>query len=526
MAKLTPLSFIRHEHTTLYATVPMEGLEQFVGIQKRLLQIEACAEKEEIDCLLDTLPLSKLVEIGIAISRIVVTDVWTGLSGRTIAKFLPKCLALSQRHSAGLDEVNTKQSAPHMQFSHHKFTPGDIVGLFPHGVPIRSNAAVASGVIYRVTASAICVAFDDEESVAEAGLRASVTEGKWSAFNLALGSSTVTLDRQRETLDRLLRCDLKSPCYQVVNVCFSKREPRIRMNPFNSATEDSYPASSDEECVVANWGEQVQRLYHSDLDTCFGVPWYNESLMPSQKHAVLLGLQSLDVALIHGPPGTGKTTTVAELILQLVVRGKRVLACASSNVAVDNLMEHCVGLRDSQTYCTRFRKRAQQDSNSKTIFGGKWDNYRRRIESLKSCIRIGHPARIDNSLVGFCLDSQHERSDAWKVVQNAQHSLDKSLRELSRISRTKGSDVKEGEIMRRKLLTEVKALRRDVRSFQKTAAREALEAAPIVFATCVGAADQALQKFVEGYEELNGGMTNASPFDVVVIDEAAQVRTN
>ena len=44
--------------------------------------------------------------------------------------------------------------------------------------------------------------------------------------------------------------------------------------------------------------------------------------------------------MIHGPPGTGKTTTVVELIRRLVLQqGFRVLACAPSNVAVDNIVE-------------------------------------------------------------------------------------------------------------------------------------------------------------------------------------------
>ena len=46
--------------------------------------------------------------------------------------------------------------------------------------------------------------------------------------------------------------------------------------------------------------------------------------------------------MLHGPPGTGKTTTVVELILQEVKRGSKVLACAASNIAVDNIVERLV----------------------------------------------------------------------------------------------------------------------------------------------------------------------------------------
>src|SRR5205807_1402462 len=66
------------------------------------------------------------------------------------------------------------------------------------------------------------------------------------------------------------------------------------------------------------------------------------SLNTSQQEAVQFALSAHDLAIIHGPPGTGKTTTVVELIRQAVRRGDKVLACAPSNLAVDNLLERLV----------------------------------------------------------------------------------------------------------------------------------------------------------------------------------------
>jgi len=61
------------------------------------------------------------------------------------------------------------------------------------------------------------------------------------------------------------------------------------------------------------------------------------SLNVSQQAAVRFALTSHDLAILHGPPGTGKTTAVIEFIRQAVQRGNKVLACAPSNLAVDNL---------------------------------------------------------------------------------------------------------------------------------------------------------------------------------------------
>lgn len=49
--------------------------------------------------------------------------------------------------------------------------------------------------------------------------------------------------------------------------------------------------------------------------------------------------------MLHGPPGTGKTTTVVEIILQEVKCGSKILACAASNIAVDNIVERLVAHR-------------------------------------------------------------------------------------------------------------------------------------------------------------------------------------
>ncbi len=93
----------------------------------------------------------------------------------------------------------------------------------------------------------------------------------------------------------------------------------------------------------------------------------NADLNESQQEAVLRCLSAQDFFLIHGPPGTGKTITCIELIMQLVRRDYKILAAADSNVAVDNLVE--------------------------------------RLDKLGvNVVRIGHPARVIPSLRSRSLD--------------------------------------------------------------------------------------------------------------------------
>ena len=83
--------------------------------------------------------------------------------------------------------------------------------------------------------------------------------------------------------------------------------------------------------------KQFDRADEFDINS---LQLYNDGLNAAQKEAIGKCLMAQDIGMIHGPPGTGKTTTVVELILQTVkTQRSKVLACAPSNIAVDNIIE-------------------------------------------------------------------------------------------------------------------------------------------------------------------------------------------
>ncbi len=63
----------------------------------------------------------------------------------------------------------------------------------------------------------------------------------------------------------------------------------------------------------------------------------NQQLNESQQEAIAAITQNEQITIVHGPPGTGKTTTLIEAIQQLIKSGEKVLVSAPSNTAVDNI---------------------------------------------------------------------------------------------------------------------------------------------------------------------------------------------
>ena len=123
-------------------------------------------------------------------------------------------------------------------------------------------------------------------------------------------------------------------------------------------------------------------------------PWIN----PTQERAVNEVLWAKDVAIVHGPPGTGKTTTLVEAINETLMRESQVLVCAQSNMAVDWISEKLVD---------------------------------RGINVL----RIGNPTRVNDKMLGFTYERRFESHPDYPQLW----AIRKAIREL-RSNRKKGSE--------------------------------------------------------------------------------------
>ena len=214
-------------------------------------------------------------------------------------------------------------------------------------------------------------------------------------------------------------------------------------------------------------GARPARFQQPKSDDLF----YPHSLNESQQAAVRHVMSAQDVAIIHGPPGTGKTTTLVQAILETIRRERRVLVCAPSNTAVDLLTE----------------KLAERGVN---------------------VIRMGNPSRVSELLLQHTLDARVMAHPSYAKMhamrQTAEQHRNTAKDRAS--ARTRSFSVDE-RLHRQQLLEEARTLIQAANELERFITADVLESVQVITSTLVGASNRNIKHLT---------------FDTVFIDEAAQ----
>lgn len=288
------------------------------------------------------------------------------------------------------------------------------------------------------------------------------TESERPVFRVALAHDEVARTRQRNALERA-RTASADRLAQLREVLLGNVPLRFRPAPRRQVVESATingGGEGDEGGGGESGGERGGDSTRNDP-----IRWLDANLNAFQREAIRLALTAEDYAIIHGPPGTGKTTTVVELIRQAVRRGEKVLACAPSNLAVDNMLERLV----------RVGERA---------------------------VRIGHPARVLPELREHTLDLLVEAHPdiqlARKLVREA-HSLRDKAGKWTRGKPQPGA--------RQQMREEARDLIQDARRLEAQVVKHLLDSADIVCSTTTA---------------IDSEILGQRTFDLAVIDEACQ----
>ncbi|MGB0932539.1 MAG: AAA domain-containing protein, partial [Chitinophagales bacterium] len=206
-----------------------------------------------------------------------------------------------------------------------------------------------------------------------------------------------------------------------------------------------------------------QKPYFEKLTYPINFPELNES----QNKAVSHITSARDVAIVHGPPGTGKTTTLIRAIRHSMHEQSQILVAAPSNTAVDLLTE-------------------------------------KLVEYGIHVVRMGHPARVDESLWEHTFDSKVEAHPDYKRMKQLRKDAHKLKQKALKYKRSFNAEDREA---RRNALKEAKDMFYEARNIEKYILNNVLQKAEVITATLVGSA-QAMLRY--------------QLYDTVFIDEAGQ----
>ncbi|CAB9510418.1 polymerase alpha-associated DNA helicase A [Seminavis robusta] len=434
-------------------------IREFVRHQKELLELELNSEQDEVG-----------VENGgsqrtVALSQLEASDISVGLYGRTVVQL------------TALKDSNSNNSSSLLPA--HRFTVGDDVEIHSK----QKKHAVTGGVISAVTDTSISVALFQQS------IQNPKDNNKNNNKNNNKGGKD---DNHHETEEDGLMGTLTlipKSSVEVHKKLVAGLADLERHGP-------NHPIA----------GKLIQALFQPPTTTQpppqqkEQQPPFNENLDASQLEAIAFCLeQERPVACIHGPPGTGKTTTVAELIQQAVHHhGMRVLVTAPSNVAVDNVLERLASKNSGPNPPKRKAKANNKNNNH--------NNKPLRM------VRLGHPARIQPSILSYSLEALVQSHEGTEIVKDVRTELQSFLRILTN-PKSRGND-------KRMAYREVKSLRKEVRTREEKVVQELIQTAQVVLATTVGAASRLLRTITDPAK--NNNNNNKCGFDLVIIDEAAQ----
>jgi ATP-dependent RNA/DNA helicase IGHMBP2 len=187
--------------------------------------------------------------------------------------------------------------------------------------------------------------------------------------------------------------------------------------------------------------------------------WKNKQLNLSQQEAIQTILGGNPISIVHGPPGTGKTTTLVEAIYQLIQQGEKVIASAPSNAAVDHLA-------------------------------------RELLASGVHVLRLGNSVKTSDEILPYTPEGILSRPENFKTIKKLRQRADEMRKMAGQYKRKFGKEERE---QRQLLYKEVKSIRNEIRALSDLFISRAITNDTVILGTPIGLRDPLIQYLKPNY---------------------------
>lgn len=397
--------------------------EELTSKFKNAILEEQKADMTLTETYLKSYPARKLAKLGLAITNLLVSNIRTGLGGKNLIELIPD--------NSISDEI-----------SQGSFKNGDIVRLDRMNQDNNENSI--EGVVTKVKSNLIVVSVDDSINDEKLMNYYNNTANDQNRMWIVQLTNSITYQRMTTTMNKLNELANKNSIIQLLL-------GETKYTPVQSSNK---------------------------------VKYFDENLNDSQKDAINFAINQSNITIIHGPPGTGKTYTLIEIIKQLTFNNnEKVLVCGGSNISVDTILE-----RLSPNF-------NNEDSKKKKS---------KKAVSADKLIRIGHPARLLESNLKHSLEVLSKTTgDGSSILSDIEKEINETIGKAKKSKRY---------AERRELWKELKLLRKELRSRERKVVGDLLMNAQVILSTLHGA----------GSYDLNIAKQQGLKFDTIIIDEVSQ----
>lgn len=379
----------------------------------KCLEVENKSDIEQTSELLLTNSPKALALKGVAILNLVISNIKTGISGKVLVE-------LKNDLSTNL----TSEIVP------NDVKIGDVVKINNKNSNNSSSKLNVEGTVYKLNKEVIVLLIDSnhEEKIIELNKK-----NVW----IVKITNTIVFKRLKSTMEKLERLEVNN---EIVQLLINDKRSYAPPPPQPNQPKLNY---------------------------------INPNLNQSQQEAVKFSMENI-ISIIHGPPGTGKTFTLIEIVQQLLLRNsnERILICGSSNVSVDVILERLIPLIMPAKKNGKFTK------------------------SL--LVRVGNGSKLQND--EFNLDNLITKNENFGILNDIRKEINALINNTKK-SKTKWKDVKE--------------LRKELKLREGKIITEIILNSKVVLATLHGCSSKELLSIYKTYP-------NMKLFNTLIIDEISQ----